>query len=189
MTLYSSQNLCGLHCLAGTLLFFSVILTKIYVNFSATKRYGGGPTIARKVVSRGRHGTSLAVEVRPLTLHIIYSNEPTEPHKIELSKTATCGTLKDVVCKLKSINPDDVRVWDYHDNKKLKVLNEPDERLDDAQILHMQNILVEFKKPDGTWPEDERRNDYYNNYYNYSYGSSNRRPSRPGLTGLNNLGS
>lgn len=59
--------------------------------------------------------------------------------------------------------------------------------MDDAQILHNQSLLVESKKPDGSWPEEDKRfTDYYGN--SSLYGNSNRRPTKPGLTGLNNLG-
>jgi hypothetical protein len=102
-----------------------------------------------------------------------------------------CGGLiifQEQICKQKLLNADDIRVWDYHDNRKLKVLSDLDERLDDAQILHLQNILVETKKADGTFPEDVGRSSSSDYYGNSSYYGSSRRPTRPGLTGLNNLG-
>jgi hypothetical protein len=151
--------------------------------------YGGGPVICRKVISRGKNSSfsTLCVETRPLVMNVVLGDET---FQITLSRADTCGKLKERICKLKSLNADDIRVWDYHDNRKLKVLSDLDERLDDAQILHLQNILVETKKADGTFPEDTGRSsssDYLSN--NSYYGSqSSRRPARPGLTGLNNLG-
>lgn len=148
--------------------------------------YGGGPVIPRKVISRGKNSSfqTLSVETRPLVMNVIYGEET---FQVILSRADTCGKLKEDICKRKSLNADDVRIWDYHDNRKLKVLDDPDERLDDAQILHLQNILVETKKPDGTFPEDTSRSssDYLGSS---SYYGSSRRPTRPGLTGLNNLG-
>jgi ubiquitin carboxyl-terminal hydrolase 4/11/15 len=148
--------------------------------------YGGGPPISRKVISRGKSSsyTALYVEVRPLVMKIIYGNE-TFP--IALSRADTCGKLKEEICRIKNLNSEDVRVWDYHDNRKLKVLD-ADERLEDAQILHLQNILVETRKPDGSFPEDGIRSASSDYFSSGGYYGGSRRPASPGLVGLNNLG-
>lgn len=50
---------------------------------------------------------------------------------------------KESICEHTKLDPEEIRIWDYYENRKLKVLRDPEKSLDEAQILHNQNILVE----------------------------------------------
>src|SRR5690606_25110822 len=101
------------------------------------------------------------------------------------SKAESVGNMKQAMCEVMQLDPEKVRVWDYHGTSKLKLLTNPDQRLDEAQILDDQHILLEEKKEDGTWPESSRS---FSSSYSYGGYYNSGPPAAPGLTGLTNLG-
>ncbi|GKB20757.1 ubiquitin carboxyl-terminal hydrolase 5 [Tanacetum coccineum] len=84
--------------------------------------YGGGPKLARKVISSGEAQTDLSVEVYPLRLrlHLMPKNDQCA---IRISKK--------------------VRIWDYFSHRKHSLMNDLDKMLDHANIQMDQDILVE----------------------------------------------
>jgi len=145
------------------------------------KWYGGGPAIPRTVIA-SRSEYNLVVEVRPLTLKMVRSSDPQKTeHLVYYSRVDTVGKLKtDMVAKF-NLDPEKFRLWDYHASRKIKMLTVSSEKLEDAQIIDFQLVLIE-EQVDGKWPPDPTPT-YYSNSYNYS-----QPPSHPGLVGLNNLG-
>jgi len=107
--------------------------------------YGGGPGLPRKVISSGWRD-SLIVEVRPLHLKIVRSSDAYKEVKAIYSKADKVGKLKADMCTKLELNPENIRLWDYHARSKIKLLTNMDEKLDDAQIIDGQLILFEEKK-------------------------------------------
>ncbi|KAH9738789.1 ubiquitin carboxyl-terminal hydrolase 5 [Citrus sinensis] len=84
--------------------------------------YGGGPTLARKVISSGLSQTELAVEVYPLRLQLL------------VMPRGECSTIR--ISKK-------ICIWDYYGHRKHALMNDMDRTLDDANIQMDQDILVE----------------------------------------------
>ncbi|KDP20649.1 hypothetical protein JCGZ_03783 [Jatropha curcas] len=104
--------------------------------------YGGGPTLARKVISSGLSQTELAVEVYPLRLQLLVM--PKGDHStIRISKKETIGELHRRACEIFDLNPEQVCIWDYYGQRKHALMNDMDKTLDDANIQMDQDILVE----------------------------------------------
>jgi len=143
------------------------------------------------VIAQGlsRH---LAVEVRPLCLRILKSSDSSKEVRAVFSKADTVETLKKEMCESMQLDPDNIRVWDYHGGSKLKLLTNMSTKLDEAQILDEQQILLEEKKPDGTWPETRTSTGFgfgsssFSSSFSSNYSSGP--PPAPGLSGLVNLG-
>ncbi|XP_021893354.1 ubiquitin carboxyl-terminal hydrolase 5 isoform X2 [Carica papaya] len=105
--------------------------------------YGGGPTLARKVISSGLSQTELAVEVYPLRLQLLLMPKG-ERSTIRISKKETIGELYRRVCEIFYLNLEQVRVWDYYGQKKYALMNDMDRTLDDSNLQMDQDILVEI---------------------------------------------
>ncbi|KAK3218020.1 hypothetical protein Dsin_011990 [Dipteronia sinensis] len=104
--------------------------------------YGGGPTLARKVISSGLSQTELAVEVYPLRLQLLMM--PKGDHStIRISKKETIGELHRRACEIFDLNLEQVCIWDYYGQRKHALMNDMDKTLDDANIQMDQDILVE----------------------------------------------
>ncbi|XP_059659946.1 ubiquitin carboxyl-terminal hydrolase 5 isoform X1 [Cornus florida] len=104
--------------------------------------YGGGPTLARKVINSGLSQTELAVEVYPLRLQLHLM--PKGDHSaIRISKKETIGELHRRACEIFDLNSEQVCIWDYFSHRKHASLYEMDKTLDDANIQMDQDILVE----------------------------------------------
>ncbi|CAI0439894.1 unnamed protein product [Linum tenue] len=80
--------------------------------------YGGGPPLARKVISSGLSQTELAVE-------------------------ETIGELHRRSFEIFNLNAEQVCIWDYYGHQKHALMNDMDKTLDDANIQMDQDILVE----------------------------------------------
>jgi len=140
------------------------------------KWYGGGPPLPRKTIATGWKMSNIVVEVRPLRLQIVRSSEMDTTYRGFFSKCATVGELKQTICKKLRMSESNVRVWDWHHRSKLKLLNDSDEELEEAQIIDDQLVLFEERDKNGKWPKEKKK------YHHYSESSV------PGVTGLSNLG-
>ena len=147
-------------------------------------RYGGGPALPRKVISSGWHLSNLVVEVRPLTLKVCKSSSMQEFVTATFSKADTVGYFKEHMCKRMGLDPENVRVWDFHAHNKYKLLEDMKIKLEAAQIIDGQPMLLEEKDENGKFPEipKARSTNSYSSYY------SSGGPSDPGTCGLVNLG-
>ncbi|XP_019188510.1 PREDICTED: ubiquitin carboxyl-terminal hydrolase 5 isoform X2 [Ipomoea nil] len=95
--------------------------------------YGGGPILARKVISSGLSQTELAVEVYPLRLQLhLMPND--ECSTIRISKKETIGELHKKASKIFNLNPEQVCIWDYFSHQKHALMNDMEKTLDDANI-------------------------------------------------------
>lgn len=104
--------------------------------------YGGGPTLARKVISSGLSQTELAVEVYPLRLQLLVMPRG-ECSTIRISKKETIGELHRRACSIFYLNLEQICIWDYYGHRKHALMNDMDRTLDDANVQMDQDILVE----------------------------------------------
>nr|QJI10278.1 dbiquitin carboxyl-terminal hydrolase [Datisca glomerata] len=104
--------------------------------------YGGGPTLARKVINSGLSQAELAVEVYPLRLQLVVMPKG-DRSTIRISKKETIGELHRRACEIFDLSMEQVRIWDYYGHQKHALMNDMDKSLDDANIQMDQNILVE----------------------------------------------
>ncbi|XP_057965864.1 ubiquitin carboxyl-terminal hydrolase 5 isoform X2 [Malania oleifera] len=104
--------------------------------------YGGGPTLARKVINSGLSQMELAVEVYPLRLQLLVTPKG-DQSTIRISKKETVGELHRRACEIFDLNSEQVCVWDYYGHRKHALMNDMDKTLDDANIQMDQDILVE----------------------------------------------
>ncbi|KAL5546774.1 hypothetical protein UlMin_006461 [Ulmus minor] len=104
--------------------------------------YGGGPTLARKVISSGLSQTELTVEVYPLRLQLLMVPKG-DRSSIRISKKETIRELHRRACETFDLNLEQVRIWDYYARRKHAMMNDMDKTLDDANIQMDQDILVE----------------------------------------------
>ncbi|XP_027349722.1 ubiquitin carboxyl-terminal hydrolase 5 isoform X2 [Abrus precatorius] len=104
--------------------------------------YGGGPTLARKVISSGLSQTELTVEVYPLRLQLLVLPK-NDRSAIRISKKETIGQLHKKACEIFDLQPDQVCIWDYYARRKHALMNDMDKTLDDANLQMDQDILVE----------------------------------------------
>jgi ubiquitin C-terminal hydrolase len=111
------------------------------------KWYGGGPMIARKVIEVGFEKV-LLVEVYPM--HLIVHNESkanaSKTMHFSMSQVATVSDLYEHVCdRLDVQSSDDIQIWDIRDGKRYAVLSDRSVSLEDAQLLHGQELVVEIR--------------------------------------------
>ncbi|XP_052623564.1 ubiquitin carboxyl-terminal hydrolase 5 isoform X1 [Lactuca sativa] len=104
--------------------------------------YGGGPALARKVITRGSSQTELTVEVYPLRLQLHFVPR-VDHYPLKMSRKETIGALHKKACQIFHLIPYQVRIWDYYGRCKHALLNDLDATLDDANIQMDQDILVE----------------------------------------------
>ncbi|KAK2416497.1 ubiquitin carboxyl-terminal hydrolase [Trifolium repens] len=106
------------------------------------KWYGGGPTLARKVISSGLSQTEFAVEVYPLRLKLLVLPKNVRS-TIRISKKETIGQLHKNACEIFDLQLDQVRIWDYYGHQKHALMNDMNKTLDDVNLQMDQDILVE----------------------------------------------
>ncbi|XP_043688372.1 ubiquitin carboxyl-terminal hydrolase 5-like [Telopea speciosissima] len=104
--------------------------------------YGGGPTLARKLISAGLSQTELAIEVYPLRLQLFVMPKE-ERATIRISKKDTVGELHRRTCEIFYLNLEQVCIWDYYGHQKHALMNDMDKTLDAVNIQMDQDILVE----------------------------------------------
>eukprot|EP01132_Coremiostelium_polycephalum_P009067 gene9067-11105_t len=188
---------------------FMIVPEKLWNTLKDT--YGGGPEVGRKVVKQqSLYGNPVQIDLRiPVTLKFCKSTEPKTFITGYAYKSETISVLKERICKIMGLDPLDVRIWDYYnENKHAELKNS--EYVKNSNLIENQNILLDQRLADGTWP---KQNNHYTtssafssmggssygsstygsgSSFSSSYGSSHhyhsRPTSKPGLTGLGNLG-
>jgi ubiquitin carboxyl-terminal hydrolase 4/11/15 len=145
--------------------------------------YGGGPVISRLCVASARWQNQASIELRKYRIQVIWSRQP---KKIVEKKFYKSTTIKNFVIEMRKemkFNVRNIRVWDFHNGRKLKICHNWDLALDESNIMDGQHVLIEESKKDKSWPSDKI-------YPSYSQHSSitHYPASPPGQTGLVNLG-
>jgi len=142
------------------------------------KWYGGGPVIARKCITRRFHQPQ--VDLRRSKIQVIWSRQPKTIVVKMFSKSTTIREFLTEMKKEMKFNIKNVRVWDFHNTRKLKLLTEWDKAFDECNIMDGQHMLIEEQKKDKSWPSDKI-------YPSHSH-QVHHSPSPAGQTGLQNLG-
>ncbi|XP_034237598.1 ubiquitin carboxyl-terminal hydrolase 32 isoform X2 [Thrips palmi] len=101
-------------------------------------------------------------------------------HSATFSRMATVKEVYDFLSQRLRIRPEDMRLWHFKDENNMTVLEDEEASLEDLSVLDEDQLLIEVRNKDLTWPEemgslqDRRR--------------SCSVPAEKGATGLNNLG-
>ncbi|KAH9774864.1 ubiquitin carboxyl-terminal hydrolase 10 [Citrus sinensis] len=110
--------------------------------------YKGGPALPRKMISEGIVNEK-RVEVFLLCLKLIDSRDNSQT-VIRLSKKASTRQLYEKVCKLRGIEQEKARIWDYFNKQRsTSPLDVSDQTLDDAMLQMDQDILLEVQVDNG----------------------------------------
>ncbi|KAG8374513.1 hypothetical protein BUALT_Bualt10G0002800 [Buddleja alternifolia] len=107
------------------------------------KWYKGGPALPRKMISVGDQQKQFSVEVFPLCLRLVDSRDQSEV-AIRLSKKASLHDLYLKVCRLKGLDPEKARIWDYFNKQKHTILISSSQTLEESNLQMDQNILLEL---------------------------------------------
>ena len=140
--------------------------------------YGGGPPIPRGVLCGM---WSKSVEIHPYKLKFLRSSDMDTIHTGLFSKGAKIKEVKNVMAERMGLNLDDVRMWDYHNDQKLKILSDPICTIQEERVLDGQKLLFEERLPDGKWPKLATKRER-----EFDSRAAERVP--PGVCGLSNLG-
>lgn len=151
--------------------------------------YDGGPPIKRRAISQP--SGHVVLELYGLTLKVFTSsNLSAEPTTIMESKSSTVEAFKKRACEELGLQVENCRVWDYFNRRKYKNLEEEgrlQKTLDDNQIYEDNDILVEVKLADGSWPKEEETPIGRPSHLVEDVPTSGAPPMR-GAVGLTNLG-
>lgn len=110
--------------------------------------YKGGPALPRKMICEGIVNEK-RVEVFPLCLKLIDSRDNSQSI-IRLSKKASTRQLYEKVCKLRGVEQEKARIWDYFNKQQsASPLDVSDQTLDDAMLQMDQDILLEVQVDNG----------------------------------------
>lgn len=110
--------------------------------------YKGGPALPRKMISEGIVNEK-RVEVFLLCLKLIDSRDNSQT-VIRMSKKASTRQLYEKVCKLRGIEQEKARIWDYFNKQRsTSPLDVSDQTLDDAMLQMDQDILLEVQVDNG----------------------------------------
>ncbi|KAL0267099.1 UNVERIFIED_CONTAM: hypothetical protein PYX00_009454 [Menopon gallinae] len=98
------------------------------------------------------------------------------------SRMATLKQMYQYLCNKLRIRFEDMRLWLYRDENNMFILEEEDSTLEELGILDEDQILIEVRNKDLTWPE-EMNSIAYN-----AHNDRRQAALEKGATGLNNLG-
>lgn len=111
--------------------------------------YGGGPALPRQLISQGDINKQFNVEVYPLCLKLLDSRDNSQSI-IRLSKKASLRELYEKVCKLRQVEPEKARIWDYFNQRKHEILEDSNKTIEKSELQMDQDILLEVQV-DGFW--------------------------------------
>lgn len=111
--------------------------------------YKGGPALARKMISTG-DSKQFHVEVFPLSLTLVDARDNSQ-FVVRLSKKASLHELYETVCRLRGVESEKARIWDYFNKQKQTVLALSNQTLEESSLQMDQHILLEVQI-DGFWP-------------------------------------
>ncbi|EEC09881.1 ubiquitin specific protease, putative [Ixodes scapularis] len=167
--------------------------------------YGGSPALPRQVV-RPTPGASPELELYPITLRLYRHQAPPGPPRhpnsswtavvgspsltpkrylaylASFSRAATLRQVFDFLCTRLRLRPEDSRLWQLNDENNLTLLEEEGLTLEQLGIEDGEQILIEVRNKDQTWPEE------MSCIINSKIDQKNQGPTEKGATGLNNLG-
>uniref|UniRef100_A0A2R5LJ75 Ubiquitin carboxyl-terminal hydrolase 32 n=1 Tax=Ornithodoros turicata TaxID=34597 RepID=A0A2R5LJ75_9ACAR len=98
------------------------------------------------------------------------------------SRTSSLRQVFDFLCARLRLRSDDTRLWQMRDETNLVLLEEEPLTLEQLGIEDGEQILIEVRNKDQTWPEE------MSCIINARLDQKNQGPTEKGATGLNNLG-
>ena len=113
------------------------------VGFPSKPRYEGGPAIERFVRSLG---TELKIDWQKLKLYFVTSTDQDldDGHIGYFAKSDSVNTAKMEMCSVMGLDAANVRVWDFYQSHKQKLLSNLDLTLEDEQILDEQLVSTQL---------------------------------------------
>ncbi|XP_054279647.1 ubiquitin carboxyl-terminal hydrolase 32-like [Macrosteles quadrilineatus] len=116
------------------------------------------------------------------------SNLPTAPKRYlaylaTFSRMATVNQVYDFLCERLHFRADDMRLWLYRDENNMLLMEEEEATLEDLGVCDEDQLLIEIRNKDQTWPEEIGS-------LSMSPNDKAKQPvaTEKGATGLNNLG-
>ncbi|XP_037289082.2 ubiquitin specific protease 32 isoform X1 [Rhipicephalus microplus] len=103
-------------------------------------------------------------------------------YQASFSRTSTLRQVFDFLCTRLRLRPEDTRLWQLQDENNLSPLEEEGFTLEQLGIEDGEQILIEVRNKDQTWPEE------MSCIINSKVDQKNQGPTEKGATGLNNLG-
>uniref|UniRef100_A0A224Z2Y2 Ubiquitin carboxyl-terminal hydrolase 32 n=1 Tax=Rhipicephalus zambeziensis TaxID=60191 RepID=A0A224Z2Y2_9ACAR len=103
-------------------------------------------------------------------------------YQASFSRTSTLRQVFDFLCTRLRLRPEDTRLWQLQDENNLTPLEEEGFTLEQLGIEDGEQILIEVRNKDQTWPEE------MSCIINSKVDQKNQGPTEKGATGLNNLG-
>eukprot|EP00656_Telonema_subtile_P034623 TRINITY_DN3868_c0_g1_i6.p1 TRINITY_DN3868_c0_g1~~TRINITY_DN3868_c0_g1_i6.p1 ORF type:complete len:804 (-),score=199.43 TRINITY_DN3868_c0_g1_i6:79-2490(-) len=166
-------------------------------------KFGGGPEIRR--IGLKEAYSCVKVEVHLRKFDVFRSSDLLGPSEdVYLSQQATIQEATGVCAAALDLEVEDVRMWDYFQKSKYGLLDEPLATVEGVNLQDNQDLLLEERDLDGTFPESvsedttawDAWDSTYNNPYTtssptqhtYSDTISTRGPLQRGVCGLQNLG-
>jgi len=148
--------------------------------------YQGGPLIDRVCIKSWNQTT---IELRKLKLSVIWSRQPKNIVIRSFSKSTPVETFLEEMRKEMKWNRKNIRLIDFYQARRTSTIARErwNKSLEECQIMDKQYVLIEERKKDGTWPNDNIYK-HLQTTNSHSYYSAPAPPSPPGQTGLNNLG-
>ncbi|KAG8195379.1 hypothetical protein JTE90_001395 [Oedothorax gibbosus] len=98
------------------------------------------------------------------------------------SHLATLRQVFEFICMRLRLRLEETRLWLYKDDSNLTLLEEENCTLQQLYIDDNEQILIEVRNKDQTWPEE------MSNVMNAKFDQKSQGPTEKGATGLNNLG-
>jgi ubiquitin carboxyl-terminal hydrolase 4/11/15 len=163
--------------------------------------------LERKVISQGHYVKHLKVEVYLTDVKLSLF---TEQDRVVVKKFSKTSKLAIVVQEMKKLfdvqDGQEVFLWSKYMSSSYEALDKMDMTLSDSGIYTGQVLVLEVRNKDGSWPR-EKESQYttfrscsgslfgsssaqpysYTGFNNYSSASYDR-TTKPGLTGLSNIG-
>lgn len=167
--------------------------------------YGGSPALPRQII-QPLNSDVPELELYPITLKLYrhqavanswsgvvacnnstFYQSPTVPKRYlaylaSFSRMTVLKQVFDFLCTRLRLRQEDTRLWLYKDDNNLILIEEENMTLEDFGIEDNDQILIEVRNKDQTWPEEICR------LVNSKTDQKNKRPTERGATGLNNLG-
>ncbi|XP_042906047.1 ubiquitin carboxyl-terminal hydrolase 32 isoform X2 [Parasteatoda tepidariorum] len=98
------------------------------------------------------------------------------------SHLATLRQVFEFICMRLRLRLEETRLWLYKDDSNLTLLEDENSSLQQLGIEDNEQILIEVRNKDQTWPEE------MTNVMNAKWDQKSQGPTEKGATGLNNLG-
>eukprot|EP00658_Telonema_sp_P-2_P027753 TRINITY_DN2137_c0_g1_i3.p1 TRINITY_DN2137_c0_g1~~TRINITY_DN2137_c0_g1_i3.p1 ORF type:complete len:943 (+),score=259.08 TRINITY_DN2137_c0_g1_i3:156-2984(+) len=117
-------------------------------------RYGGGPALMRRGIPDSPYGDTM-LEVHLRKFDVFKSSAPDDPAVVlHMSRVTTVQECTEKCALALGVELENVRLWDYFNKDKYQLLSRPEQSVDEANLQDNQDLLLEEKEEDGSWPPE-----------------------------------